>query len=114
MATKNKDIIDQFTGFVDKYADEALAVAGGLRALMDAVRPPSNIATPVTNAIDILEAAAKNLSKVKAPAKVTIAKSDIEKAVAATLPSLLNDMVTEAVSKALAEAQANEAVDDDK
>jgi hypothetical protein len=45
---------------------------------------------------------------------VTIAKSDIEKAVAATLPSLLNDMVTEAVSKALAEAQANEAVDDDK
>lgn len=96
-----KNIIDTVTGFISHYAGEAKVVANALTSLLDAVRPNSEVTATVKEAIAILETAASNIEKAKAPTPVTINKKDVEAAVAAVLP----DMVAKAVADAMAKAK---------
>ena len=96
-----KNIVDTVTGFIGHYAGEAKVVATALTSLLDAVRPNNAVTADVKEAIAVLEKAADNIAKAKAPTPVTINKKDVEAAVAAVLP----DMVTKAVADALAKAK---------
>ena len=98
--SKTSNVVDAFTGFVNHYAGEAMAVGNALTSILDAVRPNSAVTAEIKAAIEVMHSAAENIAKAKPPTPVVINKKDIEAAVAAVLPDMVKAAVAEAMKVA--------------
>lgn len=105
-----------FPKFLAHYANEAMSVASALRTVLDSIAPGIAGSANVLATINALEDAATNIVlSLKDEVKehtVKISKKDIETAVAAMLPDMLEDIVTKAVISALALKGVDDVVGD--
>ncbi len=103
MSKSVKSIVSTVVGFIGHYGDEALATADALASILDGVALSNADTAKVHATIAQLRAAAENISKAPEVAAITIAKSDIDKAVADFIRSGgMAELVQAEVAKALA------------
>lgn len=104
-------VFKDFLAFAGKYADEAAAVGNALDDIVNALPIQQQDKARILGYVEIIQRAPTSIAGwiegAKEPTPVTIKKADIEKAVAAVLPGILNDTVTAAVTEALAKMRAD-------
>lgn len=104
--------MSNFAKFLSHYAGEALKVAEAIGSIASGIALPNVERDKVNGTIETLTNAAASIldgiDKITDPV-IKIEKKDIEAAVAAALPKILNDAVTKAVTDALAAETAKDA-----
>lgn len=104
--------MSKFAKFLAHYASEAMKVADAIGSIASGIALPGVERDKVNGTIDALTNAAESIlagiDKITDPV-IKIEKKDIEAAVAAALPKILNDVVTKAVTDALAAEAAKDA-----